>query len=141
MPPKVFFVTDVLYNWISQFKISCTNVWRRNSFWNSYINSFGRFDPVTLTFNPVTPQSMGFLCCPGRMSWPSLRRVGQGILDLLNGKGFGTFDPGDIDLWPSDPSIYRVPLLPKMDVWTKFEEGRLRRSQVIDRKGFWHIWP
>jgi len=30
--PKVFFVTDVLYNWISQFKISCTNVWRRNSF-------------------------------------------------------------------------------------------------------------
>ena len=26
MPPKAFFVTDVLYNWISQFKISCTNV-------------------------------------------------------------------------------------------------------------------
>jgi len=23
---KLFFVTDVLYNWISQFKISCTNV-------------------------------------------------------------------------------------------------------------------
>ena len=32
MLPKVFFVTDVLYHWISQFKISCTNVWRRNSF-------------------------------------------------------------------------------------------------------------
>jgi len=32
MPPKAFFVTDVLYNWISQSKISCTNVWRRNSF-------------------------------------------------------------------------------------------------------------
>jgi len=32
MPPKAFFVTDVLYNWIRQFKISCTNVWR-NSFW------------------------------------------------------------------------------------------------------------
>ena len=29
-PPKAFFVTDVLYNWIGQFKISGTNVWRRN---------------------------------------------------------------------------------------------------------------
>jgi len=28
----VFFVTDVLYNWISQFKINCKNVWRINSF-------------------------------------------------------------------------------------------------------------
>jgi len=27
MPPKnQFFVTDILYNWISQFKIRCTNV-------------------------------------------------------------------------------------------------------------------
>ena len=36
---------------------------------------------------------------------------------------FGTFDPGD-----HDPKINRVPLLPRMDVWTKFEEGRSRRS-------------
>jgi len=33
MPPEVIFVIDVLYNWISQFKTSCTNAWRRNSFW------------------------------------------------------------------------------------------------------------
>ena len=33
-----------------------------------------------------------------------------------------------------DPSIDRVYLLPKMDVWTKFEEGRSRRSCVINRK-------
>jgi len=26
-----------------------------------------------------------------------------------------------------------------MDVW--FEEGRLRRSRVIDLKRFWRIWP
>ena len=25
-PLKLFFVTDVLYNWTSQFKISCTNL-------------------------------------------------------------------------------------------------------------------
>jgi len=34
MPPKVFFkVAYVLYNWISQFKISWTREWRRNAFW------------------------------------------------------------------------------------------------------------
>jgi len=33
MPPKVFLGTKVLYYWIRQFKISCTNVVRRNSFW------------------------------------------------------------------------------------------------------------
>jgi len=31
MVTTLFFVTDVLYNWIS--KIRCTNVWRRNLFW------------------------------------------------------------------------------------------------------------
>jgi len=30
LPSLVFFVTDVSYNWISQFKISCTNVLRKN---------------------------------------------------------------------------------------------------------------
>jgi len=38
-----------------------------------------------------------------------------------------------------DPTINRIPLLPRMDVWTKFEEGRSRRYRVIDRKWFWHI--
>jgi len=27
-----------------------------------------------------------------------------------------------------DPKINRVPLLPRMDVWTKFEDGRSRHS-------------
>ena len=37
-----------------------------------------------------------------------------------------------------DPEIDRVPLLPRMDVWDIFEEGRSRCSRVIDqkRKGF-----
>ena len=50
------------------------------------------------------------------------------------GNGFGTFDHGDLDLLPNDPQINRIHLLPMMDVWTKFEEGRSRRSPVIDRK-------
>ena len=34
-----------------------------------------------------------------------------------------------------DPKIDRAPLLPMMDVWTKFKEGRSRRSRVIDQNG------
>ena len=33
---------------------------------------------------------------------------------------FDIFDPGDLDLWPSDPKFDTVPLLPRTDVWTKF---------------------
>ena len=54
-------------------------------FRNCYLNGFGTFDLVTLTFNPVTPKSIGFLCCPGQMCEPSLRKVGQGVLELLIG--------------------------------------------------------
>ena len=32
----------------------------------------------------------------GLLCGPSLRRVGQGILELLIGNGFDTFDPGDL---------------------------------------------
>ena len=93
-PKKVFLVTDVLYNWISQFKISCTHVWIRNS-------------------------------------WFSKLLV----------KRFWQIWPGDLDLSPSDPKIDRVPLLPRTDVWTMFEEGRSWSSREIDRKQFWHLWP
>jgi len=34
---------------------------------------------------------------------------------LLKQIVFATFDPGDLDLWPSDPKINRAPLLPRMD--------------------------
>ena len=33
-----------------------------------------------------------------------------------------------------DTKITRVRLLSRMNVWTKFEEGRSKRSRVIDRK-------
>jgi len=53
---------------------------------------------VTLTFNPVTPRSIGFLYYPGWVCGPSLKKVGQGVHELLIGNSFGTFDPGDHDL-------------------------------------------
>jgi len=87
---------------ISQFKISCTNVYRRNSFWEivTYIigNGFGNLTLVTLTFDPVTPKSKGFLSYPGWIRGPSLGMADQGLLELLVGNSLGTFDPGDLDL-------------------------------------------
>jgi len=47
---------------------------------------------VTLTFDPVIPVSIGFLCYPGWMCEPSLREVDQEVLELLIGNGFDTFD-------------------------------------------------
>ena len=39
-----------------------------------------------MTFDPVTPKSKGFHCFPGR-------KVGQGVLELLIGNGFGALTP------------------------------------------------
>ena len=85
--------------------------------------------PVSLTFDPVNPKSIGVLCCPGRMygqDWD------QGLFQLLIGNSFGTFDPGDLDLWPSNLKSKGFHLLIRMDVWTKFEEDKSRRSRAID---------
>ena len=90
--------------------------------------------PLTITFGLVTPKSIGFQCYPRWMCRPSFRNVGPGVLELLIRNGFGTFDPGNFDLWPSSPKINRVHLLPRMDVCTKCKEGRARQSQVIYRK-------
>ena len=49
---------------------------------------------VTLTFDP----KRGFLCYPGWMCELRLRKVGQGILELLIGNVFGTFDLSDLNL-------------------------------------------
>ena len=35
--------------------------------------------------------------------------------------------------------LNRVPLLPRMNVWMKFEEGRSRHSRVIERKVLAHL--
>jgi len=41
--------------------------------------------PVTFTFNHVTTKSIGFICYPGFMCGSSLKKVGQGVLELLIG--------------------------------------------------------
>ena len=53
---------------------------------NCYLNNLKVLTVVTLTFDPVTPKSIGFLCCPGQMCGQSLREfVGRGVLELLIG--------------------------------------------------------
>ena len=43
-----------------------------------------RLIPVTLTFDPVTLKSIGFICYPGELCGPSLRMVDQGVLIIQN---------------------------------------------------------
>ena len=47
------------------------------------------FTPVAVTFDPVT---IGFLFCQGWMCGPSLRKVGEGVHELLIRNSFDTFD-------------------------------------------------
>ena len=62
-------------------------------------NNFGTFYHMTLTFDLVIANSIGFyFCYPGGMSGPSVKEVGQSVLELLNGNDFTIFDPGDLDL-------------------------------------------
>ena len=48
---------------------------------------------------------------------------------LNNLKQFWHLDP--LDLWPSDPKINRVHLLPRTDMWSKFDDGRSRWSSFF----------
>ena len=84
MPWSVF-VTDILYNWISQFKLSCTNVWR-NSFSKLLLERFWQIWPWWPW--PLTPKLIGFLCYPGWVCGPSLRRVGSRHSRIIEQKRF-----------------------------------------------------
>ena len=136
-PPKAFFVTDALYNWISQIKISCTNVWSRNPFFgNCHLNNWKRFRNIWPRWPwSLTNWHQNRVSLLTRMDvWTKFEAGRSRRFELLIKNVFGTFDPGDLDLWPCDPKIHRVHLLPRMDVCIRFKEGRSRRSQVIDQK-------
>ena len=108
----------------------------RKRFWHNLTS-------VILTFDPVTPRSIGFICNPGWMCGPGIRKVGQGVLELLIGNVFGTFDHGDLDIWFSDPkSIEFLCYLGWMCGLSlrRVVQGDLEFT-IIDRKRFWHIWP
>ena len=70
-------------------------------FRNCYLNGFGIFDPGDLW--PSDPTINKVLLLLKMDVWTNLRKVGQGVLEFLIGNSVYTFDPGDLDLWPSDP--------------------------------------
>jgi len=38
---------------------------------------------VTLTFDPVIPESIGFLCYQGWMCGPDMRKIGSRVIDHI----------------------------------------------------------
>jgi len=46
-------------------------------------NVFSNLTLVTLTFDPVTPKSIQFLCYPGCICGPSFKKVGWGVLEIV----------------------------------------------------------
>ena len=76
MPPKAFFVTNVLYNWISSKYVAQMyeeEIHFRNCYFNK-IKGFDRFDPVNLTFDLVTPKLIDNRVCllPRMYVWTKL---------------------------------------------------------------------
>ena len=55
-------------------------------------NVFSTFDPMTLTLDPVTSKSIGFICYPGWVCGPSLKKVGSRVIDQKQ----QTFRPTDM---------------------------------------------
>ena len=103
---------------------------------------------VTLTFDPCTPRSIRFLCYPWWIYGPSLRKVGQGLLQLLIGNSFGIFDNGDLDLWPSEPKSIRFLCYPGwMCRWSLRKVGQSVLELLIGNvfgtfdPGDFDLWP
>ena len=67
-------------------------------FRNCYLNCFDTLDPGDLDLEPSDPKSIRHHCYPGWMCGTSLRKVGQGVLELLIRNGFDTIEPGNLDL-------------------------------------------
>ena len=76
---------------------------------------------VTLTYDLLTPKSIGFLYLIRDITLWSLKALGQRVLELLSGNEFHSSGHCDIDLWPTDPKIKRGLLLKKRYHPMKFE--------------------
>ena len=87
---------------------------------------------MTLTFEPVTPKSIGIFYSISPTSKWSLKKLSQEELQLLIGKRFSSSSP--CDLWPIDPKINRDHLLSKLHQHMKYEHSKWKGSPVIDRK-------
>ena len=63
---------------------------------------------MTLTFDLLTPISIGVFYLIRAITLWSLKALGQKVLELLSGNEFQSSGNCDLDLWPTDPNIKRV---------------------------------
>ena len=103
--------------------------------------------PLTLTFDLLTWKSIGIICSPNSIYLPSLKLLGQSILEKLLRQSILELSvaQGEVnwhDLWPTDLNINRGHLLIKDYLSTKFEASGAKRSWVTSCTR-WSIlaWP
>jgi len=131
----------------TQWGLSPYEVWRLwvkrySSYWAE--TDFTLRVTVTLTFDLLTPTSIGvFYSIRATTLW-SLKALGQRVLKLLSRNGFHSSGHCDLDLWPTDPKINRDFLLNEGYHPMKFEGSGSKGTWVIERKRislFGSLWP
>ena len=95
---------------------------------------------ITLTFDLLTWKSIGIIYLSWIIYQPSLKLVGQSIVELSVAQGIG--DQHDLWPWPTDLNINRDHLLVKDYLPTKFEAAEAKRSWVISSTRYGQsTWP
>ena len=85
--------------------------------------------PLTLTFDLLTWISIGIIYSQRNIYLPSLKLLGQSVLELSVAQGEVNWH--GLDLWPTDLKTNRDHLLTKDCQPTKFEASGAKRSWVI----------
>jgi len=99
---------------------------------------------VILTFNLLTPKSLGFFNSIRATTLWSLKALGQRVLELLSGNVFHSSGHCDLYLWPTDPKISRGLLRNQGYHPMKIEGLSSKDTRVIERKRFslfGSVWP
>jgi len=91
---------------------------------------------VTLTFDLLTPKSIGVFYLIRAITLWRLKALAQRVLEFLSGICFHSLGHCDFDLWPTDPKINRGLVLNKGYQNMKFEGSGSKSTRVIERKFF-----
>ena len=91
---------------------------------------------VTLTFDLLTPKSLGFFNLIRAITLWSLKALALMVPELLSGNGFHSFGHCDLDLWPTEANIKSGFLLNKGYHPMKFEDSGSKGTWVIEQNGF-----
>jgi len=100
---------------------------KNSSYWAETV--FTLWVTVSLTFDLLTPKSIGVFNSIRAITLWSLKAWAQRVLQLLSGNGFHSSGHCDLDLWHTDPKVKRGILLNKglspYEVWRLWVKGYL----------------